>query len=147
MCNTQNLRPYLDVQYGMPILTKERKTKQPSVYQVFYLGCLLGDCEVFLLIQQSSVNTTGDHCTSACHFGFLRTIMKESPRRNILLMNRSLFTGLAFFFPFPVFGACRNKEICQCQVKTNANKRSRLTPTESTELKMTDNGDLLTTSI
>jgi hypothetical protein len=30
--------------------------------------------------------------------------MTESPRRNILLMNRSLFTGLAFFFPFPVFG-------------------------------------------
>jgi hypothetical protein len=49
-----------------------------------------------------------------------------------------------FFFPFPVFGACRNKKICHCQAKTNANKRSRLTPTESTQLKMTDNGDLLT---
>jgi len=48
--NTQNLRPYLDVQYGMPVLTKERKSKQPSVYQVFYLGCLLGDFEVFSLI-------------------------------------------------------------------------------------------------
>jgi hypothetical protein len=73
--------------------------------------------------------------------------MTESPQRNILLMNRSLFTSLAFFFPFPVFGTCRNKKICHCQAKTKANKRSRLTPTESTELKMTDSGDLLTTSI
>ena len=31
--------------------------------------------------------------------GFLRTRMTESPRRNILLMKRSLFTGLAFFLP------------------------------------------------
>ena len=38
------------------------------------------------------------------HLGFLRTIITESPRRNILLMNRSLLTGRAFFFPFPVFG-------------------------------------------
>merc|ERR1719500_384646 len=30
--------------------------------------------------------------------------MTESPLRNILLMNRSLLTGFAFFFPFPVFG-------------------------------------------
>merc|ERR1740123_2873833 len=33
------------------------------------------------------------------HFGFLRTRITESPRRNILLMNRSLFTGFAFFLP------------------------------------------------
>jgi len=38
------------------------------------------------------------------HFGFLRTIMTESPRRNILLMNLSLLTGWAFFLPLPVFG-------------------------------------------
>jgi len=30
--------------------------------------------------------------------------MTESPRRNILLMYRSLLTGFAFFVPFPVFG-------------------------------------------
>lgn len=27
--------------------------------------------------------------------------MTESPRRNILLMNRSLLAGVAFFFPLP----------------------------------------------
>merc|ERR1719436_549963 len=31
------------------------------------------------------------------HFGLRSTRMTESPRRNILLMKRSLFTGLAFF--------------------------------------------------
>uniref|UniRef100_A0A1J3FXY8 Uncharacterized protein n=1 Tax=Noccaea caerulescens TaxID=107243 RepID=A0A1J3FXY8_NOCCA len=41
---------------------------------------------------------------SLAHFGFLRTIMTESPRRNILLMKRSLLTASAFFLPFPVFG-------------------------------------------
>jgi len=30
--------------------------------------------------------------------------MTESPRRNILLMKRSLFTGFAFAAPLPVFG-------------------------------------------
>lgn len=30
--------------------------------------------------------------------------MTESPRRNILLMKRSLLTGWAFFFPLPVLG-------------------------------------------
>lgn len=30
--------------------------------------------------------------------------MTESPRRNILEMYRSLFTGLDFFFPFPLLG-------------------------------------------
>lgn len=38
------------------------------------------------------------------HFGFLRTMITESPRRNILLINLSLLTGRAFFLPFPVFG-------------------------------------------
>merc|ERR1719223_913793 len=33
------------------------------------------------------------------HLGFLSTKMTESPRRKSLLMKRSLFTGLAFFFP------------------------------------------------
>merc|ERR1719341_182810 len=37
--------------------------------------------------------------------GFLRTRMTESPLRNILEMNLSLFTGFAFFFPLPVFGS------------------------------------------
>merc|ERR1719401_1612034 len=37
--------------------------------------------------------------TEASHFGFLRTRITESPRRNSLLMKRSLFTGLAFFLP------------------------------------------------
>ena len=36
--------------------------------------------------------------------GFLRTRITESPRRNILAINLSLFTGLPFFCPFPVFG-------------------------------------------
>ena len=42
------------------------------------------------------------------HLGFLRTIITESPRRNILLMNLSLLTGRAFFLPFPVFGICND---------------------------------------
>lgn len=36
--------------------------------------------------------------------GFLRTRMTESPRRNIFGINLSLFTGFAFFLPFPVRG-------------------------------------------
>jgi len=31
-------------------------------------------------------------------------MITESPRRNILLMKRSLLTGWAFFFPLPVLG-------------------------------------------
>jgi hypothetical protein len=73
-----------------------------------------------------------------------RVTMKEHLADESILVHRF---GLFLSFPFPVFGACRNKKICHCQTKTKANKRSRLTPTESTELKMTDNGDLLTTSI
>merc|ERR1719312_643976 len=37
--------------------------------------------------------------------GFFRTRITESPLRNIFEMNRSLFTGLAFFLPFPVLGS------------------------------------------
>lgn len=36
--------------------------------------------------------------------GFLKTKMTESPRKNIFEMNRSLFTGLTFFLPFPDLG-------------------------------------------
>ena len=39
-----------------------------------------------------------------CYLGFRRTRMTESPRRNILLMNLSLFCGVEPFFPFPDFG-------------------------------------------
>merc|ERR1711908_135422 len=38
------------------------------------------------------------------HLGLRSTRITESPRRNILEMYRSLFTGLAFFAPFPAFG-------------------------------------------
>lgn len=41
---------------------------------------------------------------NTCYLGFLRTMITESPRRNILLINRSLLTGRAFFLPFPVLG-------------------------------------------
>merc|ERR1712001_3201 len=44
------------------------------------------------------------HLSAAVAKGFLSTKMTESPRRNILLMYRSLLTGFAFFVPFPVFG-------------------------------------------
>lgn len=37
-------------------------------------------------------------------FGFRSTKMTESPRRNILLMKRSLLTDWRLFFPFPFFG-------------------------------------------
>jgi hypothetical protein len=40
-------------------------------------------------------------------------------------MNRSLFIGLAFFFPFPVFGTCKHEMIFHqneqhCNEKKNA---------------------------
>jgi hypothetical protein len=41
------------------------------------------------------------------YLGFLSTMMTESPRRNILLMKRSLFTGREPFLPLPVLGICR----------------------------------------
>mmetsp|Transcript_34964 Transcript_34964/g.99120 ORF Transcript_34964/g.99120 Transcript_34964/m.99120 type:complete len:239 (-) Transcript_34964:70-786(-) len=38
------------------------------------------------------------------YLGLRRTRMTESPRRNILLMNRSLLTGVEPFLPLPVLG-------------------------------------------
>merc|ERR1719347_1740576 len=50
-------------------------------------------------------SSSASHCGPAAARGFLRTRMTESPRRNILEMNLSLLTGLAFFLPLPVFGS------------------------------------------
>jgi len=44
------------------------------------------------------------HLSVAVARGFLSTRITESPRRNILLIYRSLLTGFAFFVPFPDFG-------------------------------------------
>lgn len=55
--------------------------------------------------------------------GFLSTNITESPRRNILEMKRSLFTGFTFFFPFPVRGTSvhisltLSSTILQCRSK------------------------------
>ena len=43
-------------------------------------------------------------CTWHGHLGLRRTTITLSPRRNILLMKRSLLIGCAFFLPFPAFG-------------------------------------------
>jgi hypothetical protein len=40
------------------------------------------------------------------YLGFLSTRITESPRKNILLMKRSLFTGLLPFLPLPDLGIC-----------------------------------------
>ena len=40
------------------------------------------------------------------YLGLRNTKITESPRKNIFEMKRSLFTGLAFFLPFPVLGVC-----------------------------------------
>merc|ERR1719493_25983 len=45
-----------------------------------------------------------DHEVDVVASGFFKTRITESPLRNIFDMNLSLFTGLAFFFPFPVLG-------------------------------------------
>lgn len=42
--------------------------------------------------------------TRVSYLGFRSTTITLSPRKNILLMKRSLLTGFAFAFPFPVFG-------------------------------------------
>ena len=47
------------------------------------------------------------------YLGFLNTRMTESPRRNILLMNLSLLTGLEPFLPLPVFGICSKADYGQ----------------------------------
>merc|ERR550532_1986101 len=64
--------------------------------------------------------------------GFLRTRMTESPRKNILLMNLSLLTGLAFFLPLPVLGISvhisltPSKTMLQCRSKALTLPRSFL---------------------
>jgi hypothetical protein len=62
---------------------------------------------------QNSISTGQENCrynnADPPHLGFLRTMITESPRRNILLMNLSLLTGWAFFLPFPVFGTYREE--------------------------------------
>lgn len=45
-----------------------------------------------------------NYLAAAVDSGFLRTRITESPRKNILEINLSLFTGFTFFFPFPVRG-------------------------------------------
>lgn len=58
------------------------------------------------------------------YLGFLRTIITESPLRNILLMNLSLLTGRAFFLPLPVFGTyIPNQEIISTS-SINCNENS-----------------------
>lgn len=49
---------------------------------------------------------TGWRQASHVYFGLRSTRMTESPRRNILLMKRSLFTGVLPFLPLPVLGIC-----------------------------------------
>lgn len=44
---------------------------------------------------------------ASSYLGLRSTRMTESPRRNILLIKRSLLTGVEPFLPFPVFGTCR----------------------------------------
>lgn len=49
------------------------------------------------------------HPYNGRYLGFLRTIINESPWRNIiLLINLSLLMGCAFFFPLSVFGTCED---------------------------------------
>jgi len=53
-------------------------------------------------------------------FGSLSTMMTESPLRNILLMNLSLFIGRAFFLPLPVLGTWKEmnpRSIALSQIK------------------------------
>lgn len=56
----------------------------------------------FVALKSVPMEKRPDHLAMAA--GFLRTKITESPLRNILAMNLSLFTGFAFFLPFPVFG-------------------------------------------
>jgi len=66
-----------------------------------------------------------------CCIGFFRTRITESPRRNILEMNRSLFTGLDFFLPFPAFGfsvhisLTSTRTMLQCRSKALTRPKSR----------------------
>lgn len=45
-------------------------------------------------------------CSHVCYLGFRSTKMTESPLKNILLMNRSRFTGRPPLAPRPRFGIC-----------------------------------------
>merc|ERR1712241_1581755 len=58
---------------------------------------------IWSLSKRDKLNSD-NHDVDAVARGFFNTRMTESPRRNIFDMNLSLFTGLAFFFPLPVFG-------------------------------------------
>lgn len=53
----------------------------------------------------SALRETGCFADSL-HLGFLSTRITLSPLRNILLTNRSLFTGFAPLLPLPDFGTC-----------------------------------------
>merc|ERR1712241_1357328 len=59
---------------------------------------------IWSLSKRDKLNSD-NHDVDAVARGFFNTRMTESPRRNIFEMNLSLFTGLAFFLPFPVFGS------------------------------------------
>ena len=50
--------------------------------------------------------------THSLYLGFRSTRMTESPRRNILLIKRSLFTGLLALAPLPRFGICGGQAQC-----------------------------------
>merc|ERR550532_2658870 len=92
--------------------------------------------------------------------GFLRTRMTESPRKNILLMNLSLLTGLAFFLPLPVLGISvhisltPSKTMLQCRSKAFTLPRSFLLFRQLiktcvlflTDCVRTDNGPVLNSS-
>lgn len=60
-------------------------------------------CVVFLRTLPVHVPSKRLRC---CYLGFLNTRMTESPLKNSLLINLSLFTGLAPFLPLPVLGTC-----------------------------------------
>ena len=51
--------------------------------------------------------------------------MTESPRKNILLMKRSLLTGLAFFLPLPVWHAHKTRRERECSA-TQGRRRPHL---------------------
>lgn len=54
--------------------------------------------------------------------------MTESPRRNILLMNLSLFTGRAFFLPLPVFGTSVHISLTFSRTMLQCRSKARTRP-------------------
>ena len=48
--------------------------------------------------------------------------MTESPRKNILLMKRSLLTGLAFFLPLPVCHTHKTRRERDCSTRLSAGR-------------------------